>query len=757
MLQVLPLPNAEITPDAGRPLPQIQPNLATDRALCESVLRYILSEYWYPYEQMQMRFWRVWRQIDEMWRAKFQPIDMDLRTVNRLGVEASQVNINDGFTTRNAPADIHKQMDAILNIGMAISWADGQLPVQFRKGEYVIESEFYNPSQQSVDAANTLLQDHAKKSRMRTEYRKNLGSFIRYGHAWAWTDMHRRFEQDPTGETHLDLCTYFRHLNVDDVFTDLLMSCEDMDRHPSPFVRQLIEPHELLENRYGKENPFGWLNVEEAEKVAAHHYVFSQEDEKVALDRLKHRYNLSDQTGYNTRSTVKQLWTAYPLLRLDPQTMRLDTGEGIDCPHCGGQGTHEAFDERGDAYMEKCPVCEGARRVRPALKRWIVQFFGGVRSANVCLRIQEMPEGMRVPLKFAAHLVEDTSCAIPMSKAEIAQSAWEELATYDNLFRASKDKAINRGWMKKADGLMVGRDCDKPGAEVLWESDPNENVRVPRDSLDDTVTILPQLDRKEREIMAIFGATDTLLGMINQGRRSALEIGEATEAARNPIVQLVDEYNHSMMGGWADDAKANFEIWGDRDWVRKKTGREWFGMMDVFTAVGEEFVKKMVRIQNARYVLEASANDPVMMPARPKLWAELLRDMGMENIDVPDGGFEVAQHEAMQIVTRILGEGIFVPASVTDPHEIYIPCFEGALKDPVWYRIAPHNIPLMVQRLQQQIMLQVQQQQAMLQQQIMEQQLLNPPQEKPGGQNQKPKTPGKPAEDRGQQMQQAQG
>lgn len=765
--QVLPQPylTPEVQPSRDEVQPTIGPNLADNPKLCETLTRFIVNDYWYPALQQQIKFWPIWRKLDEAWRASMQAIDLDLMspTLDKKNVAAAQANTNDGFTLKVSPTDFHKQMDSLLKVGMQISWLTG-MPVQAVKGENVFET-LYNPVESTVEAANEILSDTAHDSNLQTEYRKNLHPFLKYGHSWAWCDLKRTFEtvnvvyrlgtdmvqaqaglqvlaqrhgqppqigHDQTGLTATflerrvkEFTTKFKHLNCDDVFTDLSMSCEDMDTHPCPMVRQHLAEHQLEQNAYDPQtNPFGWINIQTALTTTNGHYTLNAEDEGVIRQKLEHRFGVSDQNIFKSEHTKKQLWTCYAMLRIAPDGT-LDTGNGVDCPACNATGS--VTNDMGDSMS--CQNCTSGK-ARPIAQRFIVQFYGAMRGPQTCIRIQPMPAGMKVPLLFAADMVEDTSCAIPISKGEVALNDLYILAESENLFLHSKKMAVHRGWKKKIDSPSYEIDLDKPGVTAPFDSSPNEIERFDAATFDETLTLAPYMQERRERIKNICGATDQLIGQIESGRRTATELGNAIDASKNPIVVMIDNYNRQMMGGWAETVIRNLDLWGDRDWIRKKTGREFFGTLRFKTAVGEEFVKKLTRISNAQMMMQMlPAIIPVYQQAAeivPKILDKLLDDMGMGDMTVPDGGTMKAQQDAMRIVAKILGDGQLLPPGMDDPDQVYISVFTDAIRaaqgdpDDYWYNKCTSTLPLLIQRLQmqQQIALQKQQQQMMQQHQM---------------------------------------
>ncbi len=792
----LSIQSPESIPSVDEKNVQLGPNLAGNEELCVAVTRHIVNEFWYPYELLQMRMWDTWRRIDDAWRARVSPQDLELSGVTQANKKLLAQSTVDATAARAQTPAIFKQIKAITDIIVQSSWTGGA-PVRAEVPDDVFEHPLYQPNEQSAQAANALINDTARKVNLHSEYRKNIGAFVKYGMAWAYMDFCKQYADIPVrhplsnNPTEMDIQlqsiaqafkvqpqvtmgeqgpealftvkrikkmqTSFKHVDVADVFIDPLIPCDPIERQPCPILREHVTPFDIEGNKYDPvNNQGGYLNTELAIEETKYHYVLSQEDEAPLVDRLRHRHNITDSILQSNRQTIRQRWTAFPLLRINEQTGELDSGEGTTCPHCKGKGKMQAAPyvdaemSQGDIPEAECETCEGVGKVHPMLKRYVVTIFGGLRMKNVCLRIQSWPEEMELPLQYAADMVEDTACAYPMSKTEIALIANTQLATAENQFLRAKEQSINRGWKVKEDSPANAiQDFNAPGQRINFETDPNEAVRIDSSNFDETVTLMPFIAERNQQIKDICGATDQVVGELAQGRRSALELGNAIEAGKNPIVVMGDSYNRQMMGGWGRRLVQNADLFGDRDWIREKTGREFFGNFKFFTAVGEEFVKKMGAQQNIRYLLESSAGDPSMQEVRPQLWNELFNLMGIKNVKVGDGGFKKSLQDGMRIVSQILGDGEFLPPLPEDPDEIYIGIFQEAIKDPYWIKAAPQNLHLLQQRLM------MQQQQA-FQKQIeqMQQQALMNPQMEQGGQ---PATPGRTPEDSGQAMQNLQG
>lgn len=750
--------------------PEIGPNIA-ESVDAEKITRYLIGEYWIPYEIQQQRLWNVWRQLYEAWCAKCQIIDLDIppeqySVTQQQGLVAA--NPRDGFTLKISPTDLHRQWDALLKIFLQIAFEGGGIPVAATQKANVFET-FYNPTGNTVEAANEILADTADEVNLWQEARKNFHQFLVYGHCWASTDPRRSFmdvearyalgadmtqaqialsmllqqkgppariDDSINGKVAVyperrikELYTRFRHLDKSDVFTDLTLSCCDMDKHPCPFVREVIGEHAIEQNNYDPEkNPFGWLNIRKALDDAKGQYILTMEDEAPRRQQLLHRYGINDQTTMRSEHTPKQLWTAYPMLRMaDDGT--IDMGDGVKCPHCFGRGKMMAQLPTG-AITESvdCQLCAGSGRTHPPLKRYVAQWYGNPRVQGMTLiRLQEMPDGMKVPLRFAADMIEDTACAIPTAKGEVAMNDFYVKAECDGLFLQSKRLAILRGWKVKDDSPANSVDLMKPGQKIPFESSPDEAVRIDSSTIDETITIAPYVAEREQRIKDVLGATDQVLGQLAQGRRSALELSNAIDASKNPIIVTIDGYNRQMMKGWAEDTIQNMDLWGDRDFIRRKTGREYFGRVRFKTSVAEEYVRKLGRIQNQRTILEMLPSMlpvmPQLIPVATKIMQKWLDDQGMGDVRIPDDGLLKAQQMAMRLVSKIMGDGQVTFPSPDDNHIVFIDVFKGAIEacqndpdDPFFGQL--QNLPLLQQRLLQQQQLFQFQQQQMLQAQM---------------------------------------
>lgn len=812
----------ELRPSQDEHPPRIEPNLAENEELCRSVADYISKEFFIPYLMQAERLYDVWDQIDDMWRATVNRNDLDIAFTEQQRMDIQQKaegggvglsNHNDFSRAKVSPAAAHKQMDAIKNLAMGLSWENGEVPVKAQVPDTVFEHPVYNPTQQGADAANSEIKRQAKEIDLKVKYQVAFGTYVKYGHAFALTDFQRQLETIdcmhvlPPDQTQAlgmlaQLRAYYRGpesalgpdeigrivaifkqtvpkvmrtdfipLDASAVFIDELLPCRPMERQPCPIVRTHITRWELEDNQYDQlGNCFGWLNIDKALKDDTGQYALSQPDEQERRNRILKRWGMNGDVGaINQRNTIKQLWTAFPLLAID-EAGRLDTGEGVTCEHCGGVGNVQipsdlsGFDPDGmpietPASTQDCPQCKGTGKVRLKAKRYVVQLYGSMYGGGgvTVLRIQRNPTPKdRVPLSYTAHLVEDTSTSRPVSKSEIALSAYQQLATAHNQFLNSKNYTIDRPWLKRQDSPAYEVDCNRPRATIPFESNPDLEVRrADQDSYDNTTTLIPYIQMGEKEVQDIYGANDTVIGEISAGRRAASEITLANEGSKRPLVQQIDQFNHDMMGdfGWAGFLLQNLEAWQDHDWMVKRTGRATWGKLELFTAVGEEMLKKSSAIEHYRYILELSATNPAVQPLVPFILGQMLPAMG---IDIPAGvidqGFRKNQQDAFKIITKILGDGMLLPPTPDDPDEIYVAAFTECLRDAMlnednhWRKTVPQNLMLLQQRLQmqqQQLMLKQQQQ---LQQQIAQQEAMSKAEsagDPRGNQPERPKSPAK--------------
>lgn len=777
----------ETTPAIDEAPPLIGPNLAGNQELCTALTKHLTWDYWWPYEQMQQKFWDAWRQIDNAWRVRFAAEDVNYSALTQQTAQTAQPLAQDGKSAKGQSTMPFQQIKAVTDLGEILSFEDG-IPFRAEVPPGVLEDEFYQPTQQTADALNTIFHENAQEVQLRDNHRRAFGCFAKYGSCWVhapftmWREEvpmpprqitgglpeiqaimaeGKRVEMTPQGavifEPRLRIRTEFRPLHIESVMIDPLLPADPIEQQPCPFVKEHINPNDLEAYRYDPQScPFGFLNVEMAIKADQGHYFLTDQDTQPLVQRLQNRYNLNDQVGTTAkRARAHKKWTCYPMLRITDDG-KLDTGDGAECPHCKGQkkmvqlSQDETTGQQIPGEEIDCPTCAGMGTVVPPLKRYVVTLYGDLTLHTTCLRIQEMPEGMPIPILFGADLVEDDAATLPQSKSEAMLVACEQVTRAESQFERSKEATVDRPWKVHMDSpAWKVQNLNKPGIKIPFESDPKEVERAEQSSYDETATLLPYIQYRTQQIQTIYGASDTLLGQISQGRRSALEIGEATEAAKNPLVIMVDRFNHQICGGWARLIQKNLELFGDRDYILRKTGYTYFGKCRIFTAVGKEFLKKMAMSQNIREVLQISAADPTLMPVRAQLWNELFKLTGV-NIKVPDGGIQKAVQDAHVIVNKILAQGIPDRPLPSDPHDVYVRVFEGAMKDPYWNQQYPANMELLYSRM----MLQQSLGQQQLMAQMAMQQAMNP--QGPGGQA--PGKKGKEAPDgAGKAMQQQQG
>lgn len=821
-------PSPEIVPALDENRPEIGPNMADDEQLCRDVAQFIYTNHAYPYLLMQQRLWPIWMLIDDAWRVKCQVGTLNItqsdpslfnKNADGKGKDGGMTSTVDGYSAKVQAAAIFKQIKTKTDMHMSIAYADG-LPVRAVKPETTYEHPLYDPTQQSVDAANELLRQNAKAIDLEVVDRKGRGCWAKYGFVnvaidWKYEleDIPMGFElpQDPRQAEVLiqaemqrfngqqpqikirqmmdgtqrpfavwmqrvvkTMKTEFVPLRHDDVFMDLTLS-GGIQKQPCPVVREHCTRYDLLGNDYDPvKNPFGWLNVQKAYREDQNQWTLSAQDEQQLRQELLKKWNQQSQSLIPQMQAIKQRWRAYPYLAIvpTPDGKKLDTGEGIECWDCKGIGHMQAptsvhpmtGDPQGVGSVP-CPTCQGEGKVYGNPERYVVEFFGllmtspnGGNNGCTVLRIQKLPDpkGM-LPLIFGAHLIEDDAGAIPMSLVEASISAWIQLATAHNQFLDFKNRAINPPTLIPEGSPLKGKDINRVNGTIEYENNP-DSIRQLTLPVDATQNLIEYSQGCEAEIRDIIGMSDQLLGVVQSGRRSASEINNAFDAAKMPITVEIDSYNRQVLQPHAQAHLDNIEQWADRDWIQRKTGRTTFGKVELFSAVADEFMKKMGLIQNTRYVLEASVGDPSIN--RAELWMQLMTLTGLPDPGriVNDGGLRKAQMDGLKIVAQILGDGIPVPPDMSDPDDIYIPIFQEALKDDYWRKKTPENMPLLEQRLQiQQIQVVMKQNQALLQA-AHQQAVLNPPDQKgANGNGNKPKTPNQTPQNKAQATQQMAG
>lgn len=718
--------------------PQIGPNLASDPEFCKLVLTSWFKQL-YPQVLQQQRLWPIWERIDDAFRVKGKASDLDISAVDPQSVSLNPdkkgagglKDRKDGYSARVYPATFHKQVVTKTDMHKSIAWSDG-LPVRAEMEEGDFEDPLYNPIQRSVDALNAELVRCARVTNLEQEDRKGRGAFCKYGHAWAlpnfeyrmdvvpqsfavpqdpqmaqqmMQDLMQRFgsppqmSQSPFGmvatwqqRTITKMETRLIFMRVDDVFVDQTLPADNMDMQLCPTVRSRVNRTALFGNDYDPiSNPFGYLNCQQAMTESNPQWTFSTSDTIFQQELLK-KWGLSMSGQIKPANALKQKWMGWPMLAIyqDPKTgkLALDEGEGVDTP-------------------------QGKVFVKP--ERYVVEAFGNLEFTNssaTVLRIQRNPTPKdRVPLLFAANLTEDTAGAIPLSKAEAAIKATDQEATCLNQFFNAKNKQIDPSWLVPTD-FDIRTDLGKHGTN--FPTDEPERFKSLGPTYDFTQTMMEFQARMQAEGQAIMGMSDQLLGNVSTGRRPATELQNAFDASKMPITIEIDQYNAGILGQWALFHKEAIEMFADRAYLFKVTGRIMggYGALKLFTAVADEFMKRQAAIGNFQYMAQMVAPLPGanLQPIIAAMW-KLMKLPGNPNEILPDGGFNKARDDAMQIITQICGFGRLTPPTPSDPHQIYIGAFTQALKDPYWQEKTPETLPLLNQRLMMQIQLFQQQQQ----------------------------------------------
>lgn len=813
-------PSPEVLPSLDETRPTIGPNLAGAPPLCKAVLGHVYRDFFYPYMLQQQRMHATWQRIDDAWRVKGKRDRIDIsyldpasKVTSPDGKGQGLTSLDDGISSKVYPAAMHRQIRNKTDMHMSIAWADG-IPVRAKLPDTLYEHPLYNPNAQSVEVANELLHQCADAVEMKRRDRKIRGSWAKYGHAWAHVDFRYRFRdqpmvhrlppdprmagpmlqalamqyggppqfgQDQFGPTATwmqrvvdpdSMVTDFVPLRHDAVFVDQTLSADEMDRQPCPLVRSHVTRFDLFGNDYEPQlNPFGWLNVQQALSKGKGHYTLSAQDEQNFRQELLAKTGVSDTAVLRPKDSIKQLWTCYPMLAIDPMTGLLDEGDGIVCPTCQGakqvvvasmQGGSEPaqYSTMPDVMApviigaggpvqpvmqakQTCPDCQGEGRKFITPQRYVVQMFGllsmGGDSAATVLRIQLNPTVKnKVPLLFGAHLTEDTAGAIPLSVSEASLSSADQLATAHNQVLDAKNMGINRKWIVQREEPCAKEDLNRIGKNIEVDM-MNNAMPAPTIAYDITANLTREyIPMQEDEVQNIGGIPPTLLGMVSNGRRAATEIQTASDAAKLPITVEIDSCNTQIHGRWAQFHLWNLEAYADRDWMQRRTGRTSFGRVKLHTQVAEDFFTKQAQMQLLQNFLPVA---PTIQGANAARMAqEIFKLAGFDNASefVDDGGTRKAVMDAFRIIADILGEGKLEPPNPWDPHEIYIQCFQQALMDKDWKEKAPEMLPLLEQRMQYQDMLLRQQQQQQFMMQLQQTQMMalaGGQQQGPGGAN----------------------
>lgn len=739
----------------ARKAQQFPQNLAgnLDPDVSKRMLIWLNQNYIWPQVQERVPFERMWDKLLEMSRITV-PYDEVFANTQQADSKAKN-NADQSNMSENRVSDslIHDAVQRLTDITYFIAFKEG-LPCQFGVPDYIKQpnaTSVYRPLSDRIDGGNALLQWNSGNNDLKRNSNIAYRHHYLYGCSFVMSDFQFRVEAInrqmndgsivPVPEI-TKIGTTFEPISIRKIWFNWRLPVYDMDSQPCPFFFEEIPRFAILQNAYDPMlNPFGYLNLD---KLQAGTYIYSEPE----MTSVRNALQISLQTGANGNSvanaaiaqilqpkySVEAKWTLFPVMPFDPQT-----------------GLFEK-----DAQGNPLPF-----------QRFVMETFGpNIHSGSqVILRLQENYYPKKsLPIYASCHMPDLDSGAYAPAIGQILFNHYRELCLMMEQFLDNKDLMNDCPAWVQASSPARNVNLNAKGAKIVvngpndfgWKQQP-----------DASMSMVQMMQYLREQGQTTSKSVDAIMGKAMGSRTSATEAQNAFQSSMSAITTDIDMVSADLHGPYAQRVWDYSGMWMDPDLLQEITGQFGFALspedmwmnIGIITNVGSTYIEKIIKQQNIRYVLEASAADPTMAASRSKLWKELLEFMGFDPSIIEDGDQEEQIQKANQdTCLTYLGYPVLVDPD--SDHQIYLKVITAYIKNrnSVWNttpEYAPNVKNLLEQIKQHQFYIQLQQQMMLAQQQmqVARAQLSihqdNPPQMKPvpqtGGSAQ-PTTPGQVAQ-----------
>lgn len=704
------------TPNAAA-IRSFPPNLASSipEETQQKVLTYISQNYAWPQVMERYAFEPMWDTILQMYRIKMDKIDLSIEESSKAGQDqkTDQDVSNSGKSARVADSVVYDAVERLTDIHHFVSFKEG-LPIQYNIPKYYdtrSENAYYHPFKDKIKAANALLQWNSDNEDLYRKHEIAARHFYTYGIVFALSEFQfvvNKVQRQRNDGQILDIPeilkigTTFEPMSIRKLWLNYRLNAFNTDYQPCPFWFNETPRFAMLQNQYNPlTNPFGLLNLDRISSTNISWLYTDPEMNSLATamaDMMSLLPNKPNSTPniLNPQNSVEALWTFYPMLPLDPQTLE--------------------FKVRQDG---KTPV---------PFFRYIVNSFGqNLVGKQVLLRLQRnfYPRDT-LPLYGTSHLPDLDSGLYTPSLGYLLWNHYREIVTCKNQYIANKDWINNPPASVLASSPAAIQDLNQPGAKILVNGPQDFIWRTPFDATQSTTNMMTTLREQAKTSSK---SDDALMGKALGGRTSATEANNAFQASMSAVTTPINLFNYDIMGGYAERVWDYTGAWFPPELLKRITGQMGFVLTpeDLWTRVGmkwdigSSFVEGIVRQQNIRYILESSMGDPTIN--RAPMWRELLELWRFDTAGewVNDGGFEEQVFIATnQAINTFYGKHVLV--NPDQNHNIAIKVKTKFLEDSesVFMTEMANQAPALVQQIQihqQFLMLQMHQQ--MLQAKVM--------------------------------------
>lgn len=629
--------------------------------LQREILTFINQNYAWPQVLERMSFEPMWDTILKMYRIKMDKVDLSIEEASKAGQQQKSENdaASSGPEVRVADSVVFDAIERLTNIHHFVSFKEG-IPIQYNIPKYFdtrSEDGFYHPFRDKIKAANAMLHWNFDNEDIYRKHEIVARHFYTYGVSFVLSEfqflvqmIQRMYNDGQVAQVPeiLKIGTSFEPISIRKLWLNYRLNAFDMDYQPCPFFFNETPRFATLQNIYNPQtNPFGFAQTALAKLAAEPNQIsWLYSEPEMASLRTAIQGALEIQSKalgstltlpnlLNSQYSVDALWTYYPMLPLDPQTLEWKTRkDGTAVPYY----------------------------------RYIVNSFGqNLAGKQLLLRLQRnfYPRDT-LPLYGTSHMPDLDSGLYTPSLGYLLWNHYKEIVTCKAQYLANKDWINNPPSWVQASSPAANQDLTKSGQRIEVNGPNDFGWRQPFDATGSTVNMMVALRDQAKTSSK---SDDALMGKALGGRTSATEANNAFQASMSAVTTPINLFNFDIMGGYAVKVWEYTGTWFPPELLKRITGQMGFALTpeDLWTRiglkwdVGSTYVESIVRQQNIRYMLESSMGDPTIN--RAPMWRELLQEWRFDTAAewVNDGGFEREVYVATtQAIKTFQGQQVIV-------------------------------------------------------------------------------------------------
>jgi hypothetical protein len=629
--------------------------------LQREILTFINQNYAWPQVLERMSFEPMWDTILKMYRIKMDKVDLSIEEASKAGQQQKAENdeSSSGPEVRVADSVVFDAIERLTNIHHFVSFKEG-IPIQYNIPKYFdsrSEDSFYHPFRDKIKASNALLQWNFDNEDVYRKHEIVARHFYTYGVAFVLSEfqflvqnVQRMTNNGQSAQVPeiMKIGTSFEPISIRKLWLNYRLNAFDMDYQPCPFFYNETPRFATLQNVYNPQtNPFGFDATALARLAAEPNqisWLYSEPEMASMRNAIQgmleiqskaRSTNLTVPNLLNSEFSVDALWTYYPMLPLDPQTLEWKVRkDGTKVPYY----------------------------------RYIVNSFGqNLAGKQILLRLQRnfYPRDT-LPLYGTSHMPDLDSGLYTPSLGYLLWNHYKEIVTCKMQYLANKDWINNPPSWVQASSPAANQDLTKSGAKIEVNGQNDFGWRQPFDATASTVNMMTALRDQAKTSSK---SDDALMGKALGGRTSATEANNAFQASMSAVTTPINLFNFDIMGGFAVKVWEYTGTWFPPELLKRITGQMGFALTpeDLWTRiglkwdVGSTYVESIVRQQNIRYMLESSMGDPTIN--RAPMWRELLEEWRFDTAAewVNDGGLEREVYLATtQAISTFQGKQVIV-------------------------------------------------------------------------------------------------